>query len=102
MTKNHNGNIFSPHLELFNGGSWGGVHSILTYEARGFTSILEKDTFSRLHVGRSWVGAEMGGGGWGATFGIHGGALGGVPIVSEAFLTQNSRFFEMDVIQIIK
>ena len=44
--KNDNRNFFSPDLELFNGGSWGGVWGgvrlILAYEAHGFTSILEK------------------------------------------------------------
>ena len=80
--KNHNGNIFSPHLELFNGGSWGGVWGgvrlILAYEAHGFTSILEKR-----HIFKATGGAIMGGrmegclnGGadGGAIFGIHGGA----------------------------
>ena len=40
--KNHNGNIFRSHLELFNGGSWGGIGFILANEAEGFTSFLGK------------------------------------------------------------
>ena len=42
-------------------------------------------------------------GGWGATFGIHGGALGGAfQLLLKHFLTQKLRFFEMNVILIIK
>eukprot|EP00493_Phyllostaurus_siculus_P021096 UN21421 len=35
-------------------GHGGGVRLILAYEAHGFTSILEKSTFSRLREGCSW------------------------------------------------
>ena len=88
-------------------GHGGGVRLILAYEAHGFTSILEKR-----HIFKATWGAFMGGrmeGRWnggadgGATFGIHGGALGGASqLLLKHFLTQKLRFFEMNVILIIK
>ena len=66
----------------------------------------KKDTFSRLHEGRSWGGgwrgAEMEGRMGGRLLAYMGGRWGGVPIASKAFLTQKLRFFEMNVILIIK
>ena len=91
--KNDNRNIFSPDLELFNGGSWGGgVRIILAYEAGGFTSILEK----KIHF-------------QGYMRGVHGGRLlaymeerwGAFQSHVKHFLAQKSRFFEMNVIWII-
>ena len=107
---NDNRNIFSPDLELFNGGSWGGVWGgvrfILAHEAHGFTPILEKDTFSRLHEGRSWGGVwggvEMGGADGGGDFWHTWGGTGGAfQSHVNHFLAKKWRFFEMDVIWII-
>ena len=58
----------------------------------------KKDTFSRLHEGRSW------GGGWGGGLLAYmgGGAGGAFQLLLKHFLTQKLRFFEMNVILIIK
>ena len=81
--KNDNRNFFSPDLELFNGGSWGGgvwggVRLILAYEAHGFTSILEKRHIFKatVHEGRSWRERLLA---------YMEGHWGGVPIACEAF-----------------
>ena len=109
--KNDNRNFFSPDLELFNGGSWGGVWGgvrlILAYEAHGFTSILEKRhifkaTWGAFMGGRMegrWNGGADGGGDFWHTWGGAGGAF---QLLLKHFLTQKLRFFEMNVILIIK
>ena len=106
--KNDNRNFFSPDLELFNGGSWGGRMggAFALYwpmKLMDLPQFWKKDTFSRLHEGRSWGAGADGGvlkwrGGWGgATFRIHGGRWGVFQLLLKHFLTQNLRFFEMNV-----
>ena len=88
--KNHNGNIFRSHLELFNGGSWGvygGVGFILVYEAEGFTSFLGK-----IPIFKAIWGAIMRG------VGIHCGAQEGRWIhIWGVFYLQKRDFFYLDV-----
>ena len=101
--KNDNRNFFSPDLELFNGGSWGGAYGggvrlILAYEAHGFTSILEKKTHFQGYMRGVHGGADGGGDFW-HTWGGAGGAF---QLLLKHFLTQKLRFFEMNVILIIK
>ena len=104
--KNDNRNFFSPDLELFNGGSWGAYGGAFALywpmKLMDLPQFWKKDTFSRLHEGRSWgggwSGAEMEARMGGATFGIHG----AFQLLLKHFLTQKLRFFEMDAILIIK
>ena len=69
----------------------------------------KKDTFSMLHEGRSWGRGADGGvlkwrGGWGGRLLAYmgGGAGGAFQLLLKHFLTQKLRFFEMNVILIIK
>ena len=70
---------------------------ILAYEPEGSTSILRKR-----HIFKA-VGRGIMGGGWGGRLLEYMVGRGGAfQLFLKHFLTQNSRFFEMDVIQIIK
>ena len=76
------------------GGAYGGAFALYwPMKLMDLPQFWEKDTFSRLHEGRSW--GRMG---RGATFVIHGGAF---QSHVKHFLAKKSRFFEMNVIWII-
>ena len=102
--KNDNRNFFSPDLELFNGGSWGGRSPYIgLWSSWIYLNFGKKTHFQGymrgVHGGGGLRGAEMG-----ATFGIvtWKGAGGAFQLLLKHFLTQKLRFFEMNVILIIK
>ena len=102
--KNDNRNFFSPDLELFNGGSWGGVWGGRSPYIGLWSSWIYLNFGKKTHF-------------QGYMRGVHGGADGGVlkwsgdfchtcggpfQLLLKHFLTQKLRFFEMNVILIIK
>ena len=80
------------------GGAYGGAFALYwPMKLMDLPQFWKKDTFSRLHEGRSW------GGGWRGDFWhTWGGAGGAFQLLLKHFLTQKLRFFEMNVILIIK
>ena len=94
--KNDKRNFFSPDLELFNGGSWG-VALYWPMKLIDLPQFWKKDTFSRLHEGRSWGGgwggAEMEGRMGGRLLAYMGGRWGGVPIAPKAFFNSKIAIF---------
>ena len=89
------------------GGVWGGAFALYwPMKLMDLPQFWKKDTFSRLHEGRSWGGgwrgAEMEGRMGGDFWHTWGGAGGAFQLLLKHFLTQKLRFFEMNVILIIK
>ena len=76
------------------GGIWGAFTLYWPMKLMDLPQFWKKDTFSRLHEGRSWGGVEMGGAdGGGRLLAYMEGRWGGVPIACEAFFGSKIAIF---------